>query len=98
MAVSVKGLASKGAGFIKNMPTGAKVGAGVAGAGLLTMGVGAIVGGSSDRVQAKSDRLERKAEARDDISDNLKIAGAIATAGVGGFGIANAVSKVSKAL
>jgi hypothetical protein len=87
-------LMSKGLDFVKEMPTAAKVTAGIGGAGLVTIGAGAIVGGNADRVQAKADRLERKAEAREGAGNNLKIAGAIATAGVGGYGIAQAISKL----
>lgn len=94
MAGKMSGLVSKGVDFVKGMPTGAKIGAGIGGAGLLTVGAGAIVNGSSDRVQAKADRLERKAEAREDAGNNLVVAGAIATAGVSGYGIAKAISKM----
>lgn len=85
---------TKGADFIKNIPTAGKIGIGIGGAGLATMGVGTIVGSGSDRKRIKADKLEAKIEAADDASNNLMIAGAIATAGVGGYGIAQAVPKI----
>ena len=82
--------------LMSKIPTGAKIGAGVAGAGLLTIGAGAVVSGSADRKQAKIDRIERKAGVQEELGTNLKVAGAIATAGVGGYGIATAISKIRK--
>jgi hypothetical protein len=94
MADAKAGLISKGIDFIKGVPMGAKIGVGIGGAGLATMGVGAIVGGSADRKQAKADRIERQADARESVKNNLVVAGAIATSGVSGYGIAKAISKV----
>ena len=94
MTGKMSGLVSKGVDLVKGMPTGAKIGAGIGGVGLVTMGAGAIVGGSADRKQAKADRLERQADARDSVGNNLVVAGAIATAGVSGYGIAQAISKM----
>jgi hypothetical protein len=87
-------LLSKGANLLSKMPKGAKIGAGIGGAGIALMGVGSLVGNSADRKQAKADKLERQANAREGISDNLTIAGAIATAGVGGYGISKMISKM----
>ena len=85
---------SKGAELISNASLGQKIGAGVGVGGLGLMGVGAITKGSAARKELKADKYEGKADRANDTGNNLMVAGAIATAGVGGFGIAHAISKV----
>lgn len=94
MALDFSELASKGSDLVKNLPTNAKVGIGIGGAGLITMGIGGIVGSGSDSRYAKAEKLERKARSKEGTGHGLVVAGAIATAGVGGYGIAQAISHM----
>ena len=88
---------SKGAEIISNASLGQKIGVGIGTGGLGLMGIGAITKGSSARKELKADKYEAKADRANDTGNNLMVAGAIATAGVGGYGIAHAVSAFSKA-
>lgn len=85
---------SKGAELISNASLGQKIGAGVGIGGLGIMGIGAITKGNAARKELKADKYEAKADRANDAGNNLMVAGAIATAGVSGFGIAHAISKV----
>lgn len=85
---------SKGSEFVSNMSLGQKIGAGVGIGGVGLIGAGAISKSSTNRREAKIDKLEAKADAANDTGNNLMVAGAIATAGVGGYGIAKTLSKV----
>lgn len=85
---------SKGAEIISNASLGQKIGTGVGIGGLGIMGVGAITKGSAARKELKADKYEAKADRANETGNNLMVAGAIATAGVSGFGIAHAISKV----
>ena len=85
---------SKGSEFVSNMSLGQKIGAGVGIGGVGLIGAGAISKSSANRREAKIDKLEAKADAANDTGNNLMVAGAIATAGVGGYGIAKALSKL----
>ena len=85
---------SKGAEIISNASLGQKIGVGIGTGGLGLIGIGAITKGSAASKELKSDKYEAKADRANDTGNNLMIAGAIATAGVGGYGIAKALSKV----
>lgn len=85
---------SKGADLISNASLGTKIGVGIGIGGLGVMGAGAITKGSSARKKIKADKYDAKADRANDTGNNLTVAGAIATAGVSGFGIAHAISKI----
>lgn len=90
MGVSIKAAQE----FIGNAPTGALVAGGVGAAGLATVGIGSIVSASGDRKQAKADRIQRRSDARQELGHGMVVAGAIATAGVGGAGLMTALGKM----
>ena len=80
---------------LDKLSTGAKIGIGVGAAGLTTAGIGALVSSSGDAKQAKSDRIKRKADAKQELGNGLVVAGAIATAGVGGAGLMTIINKAT---
>ena len=94
-----KDIASKAGDFVidaaKNHKS-ATILSGVAAGGLGVSMVGGAIKGSSDRVDTKIDKLERKRDSREDAGNAMVVAGAIATAGVGGIGLSSILSKASK--